>query len=260
MQPKKSLGQNFLKSGKILDKIIEAGKVSKNDTVLEIGPGEGTLTEKLLKKAGKVVAVEKDDRLIPLLEEKFKPEIDSGKLKLVCDDILEFSIFNFQFSKKPYKLIANIPYYITGQFLKKFLSGESQPSLMVIMVQKEVAKRVVARDEKESLLSISVKAYGKPKYIQTVSKSFFSPQPKVDSAILLIDEINKENFKNVSEKRFWEILKAGFAHKRKFLSRNLEKGAEKEKIENAMSKCALSKNSRAEDLSLSDWLCLAQNL
>src|SRR3990167_6163537 len=166
MLHKKSLGQHFLRNRAILKRIVEAGNISAEDTVLEVGPGEGVLTELLLKQAGKVIAVEKDDRLIPVLEQKFAAEIASGEFELIHADILEFSIFNFQFSKKPYKIVANLPYYITGQFLRKFLQGtECPPHTMVLLLQKEVARRIVASDKKESILSISVKAYGTPKYI-----------------------------------------------------------------------------------------------
>jgi len=249
---KKSLGQNFLKSVSALNKIIEAGEISEKDIILEIGPGKGALTEKILEKAGMVIAVEKDRDLFALLSEKFSKEILAKKLILLESDILDFDIAKIIKNKK-YKIIANIPYNITGAILKKFLTEKNQPELMVLMVQNEVAQRVIARDKKESILSISVKAYGEPKIITKVPARYFSPAPKVDSAVLLIKNISRKFFEEnkISEKKFWEIIHAGFAHKRKKLSNNLKNIVPKEKN--------LYLNNRAEELSLSDWLKITKN-
>ncbi len=263
---KKSLGQNWLKSKVALNKMLEAGDVTADDIVLEVGPGQGILTEKLLEKAKKVIAVEKDDRLISFLQEKFTNEIDSGNLILIHSDILNFDT-QYWIPDTQYKLIANIPYYITGQFLRKFLATPSslnsvarstksgfretknQPSKIVIMVQKEIAQRIVANDKKESILSISVKAYGQPKMIMKVGKENFSPAPKVDSAILLINNISKDFFtqNKISEEKFFAILHAGFAHKRKILSSNLKGFVSPEKL------ASLTPKIRAEDLNLEGW-------
>lgn len=246
---KKSLGQNFLKSELALRKIIEAGEIKSDDVILEIGPGKGALTEKLLEKSEIVVAVEKDRELFEFLKEKFAPQIKSGSLILLNEDILEFKM------KRNYKIIANIPYNITGAILKKFLTEKAQPSLMVLMVQHEVAKRIVAQGGKESILSISVKAYGEPKMIMKVAARYFSPAPKVDSAVILIKNISREIFlKNkIEEEKFWEIVRAGFAHKRKKLSGNLKT------VKTHINKDFLETlgNKRAEDLSLSDWINLS---
>ncbi len=230
MKAKKSLGQNFLTSQSAVSKIVDTADPRGDDIILEIGPGKGVLTKKLLFFAGKVVAVEKDDNLFEFLKEKFKKEIEANKLDLIHGDILDFDPNIFSFYKDlNHKLVANIPYNITGAILKKFLSAETQPELMVLMVQKEVAERIVAKDKKESILSLSVKIYGEPKYIQTVKAGSFSPAPKVDSAILLIENISRGGFVNgrhgVStlerEMRFFEILRAGFKSKRKKLVSNL---------------------------------------
>ncbi|MFA6353968.1 MAG: 16S rRNA (adenine(1518)-N(6)/adenine(1519)-N(6))-dimethyltransferase RsmA [Candidatus Paceibacterota bacterium] len=281
---KKSLGQNFLKSEIALKKIVEAGEIIKSDVILEIGPGKGALTEKLLQVGSKVIAVVKDHELFEFLKTKFEKEIKEKKLILINDDILscniekiiknvvlksiaqadELSIANFQqkimcgfqnniFNNFYYKIIANIPYNITGAILKKFLTTENQPERMILMVQHEVAKRIVARDEKKSILSISVKAYGEPKIIAKVDKRYFSPSPKVDSAIIAIKNISRKIFKenSINEKRFWEIVKAGFAHKRKKLSSNLKN----ERI----SAIKTLGNKRAEELTLEDWIMLAKS-
>ncbi|MFA6324823.1 MAG: 16S rRNA (adenine(1518)-N(6)/adenine(1519)-N(6))-dimethyltransferase RsmA [Candidatus Paceibacterota bacterium] len=247
---KKSLGQNFLKSVVALKEIIKAGEISSDDIILEIGPGKGALTEKLLEKCNHVIAIEKDRELFLLLKEKFVNEISDGKLILINEDILNFDVKRYKLES--YKLIANIPYNITGAIIKKFLTEENQPSLMVLMVQNEVAKRIVARDGHESILSISVKAYGEPKIIMKVPARYFSPAPKVDSAIIAIKNISRKNFKeNTLEQKFWEIVHAGFAHKRKKLSSNLKKyiGVA----------CVLELgNKRAENLTLEDWIDLAK--
>lgn len=258
---KKSLGQNFLKSKTALLKMLEAGEVCADDTILEVGPGKGALTEKLLEKAKKVIAVEKDHRLIELLQEKFATEITIGKLEIVHADILDFDQIKYGLSQNNYKIIANIPYYITGQFLRKFLETNNQPSKIVVMVQKEIAQRIIASDphggadKKESLLSISVKAFGTPKIIMRVGKENFSPAPKVDSAILLISNISKKFFidNQISEEVFFAVIHAGFAHKRKMLASNLRASFPNIDWEEKFSVKKLSPKIRAENLTLSDW-------
>ncbi len=252
MFAKKSLGQNFLNSQSAIAKIVETGKVAKEDLILEIGPGRGALTKALLQAGAKVFAVEKDAELIPFLTEKFSPEIASGQLTLVHDDILNLDFSDFE----TYKLIANIPYYLTGQIIRYFLETKHQPKLMVLMLQKEVARRIVASNHKESLLSISVKAYADPKYIKTIPAGNFTPAPKVDSAILLIENIDKNNFQQyrIEEKAFFEILRRGFAQKRKLLKNNLSL------TEEQLNNLGLSTNIRAEELTTNQWFQLAQKL
>ena len=264
IKAKKSLGQNFLNSDGALDAIIKAGRVTKGDKVLEIGPGKGALTKRLLETGANVVAVEKDDRLIPILEDLFAKEINTKKLTLIHGDVLKFDPSLYGLKAKEYKLIANIPYYITGEITRKFLSGNFQPSLIVVLVQKEVAERITTstqgsvkiKEGKESILSISVKAYGQPKYIQTVKAGSFFPPPKVDSAILLIDNISKKNFENIfKEQKFFYVLKTGFAHKRKTLSSNLKRFTTKEKL----SEFGINQKERAENITLEQWLEIARN-
>lgn len=255
-KPKKSLGQNFLKSNVALSQIISAGEVTDKDTILEIGPGKGALTEKLLEKAKKVIAIEKDNDLFLFLKEKFNTEIKDNKLELINEDIL-----NYDIKLKNYKLIANIPYNITGAIFKKFLSNQKPPAIMVFLVQKEVAERIVAKDKKESILSISVKIYGVPKYIAKVSKKYFSPSPKVDSAIIKVANISKNNFKNEKEENFFfEILKMGFLHKRKFLIKNLEKVSNKEILKEIFDNLKIKQTERAENIHTEQWIKLSHNL
>lgn len=258
---KKSLGQNFLKSKSALDAMCKSSDLFKSDVVLEIGPGKGALTEYLLRSVDKVIAIEKDHNLCEILSEKFKNEITNGHLVLVKGDVLEFDPNIFNLRKGEYKIIANIPYNITGAIIKKFLTMEDHPESMTLLVQKEVAERIVARDSKESILSISVKAYGTPKYVTKVGKKFFSPAPKVDSAIITIKNISKNNFLNLKEEeRFFEIVKAGFAHKRKVVIKNLEDVLPKIKLQNYFEKTTQNPKSRAEDFGLEEWLDITRKL
>jgi 16S rRNA (adenine1518-N6/adenine1519-N6)-dimethyltransferase len=254
MKAKKSLGQHFLRSSKALSDILDASDPNAHDLILEIGPGEGVLTEKLLVFAAKVVAVEKDDGLYELLKEKFAEEIRKGKLDLIHGDILEFNPQSLEFYEGfSYKIVANIPYNITGAIIRKFLSADFQPEIMVLLVQKEVAERIVTKDGKESILSIAVKAYGKPQYVSTVKAGSFAPAPKVDSAIIAIEGISKEFFKGFPEKFFFELIHAGFGSKRKKVSSNLAKIYGKERVERNFQELSLDENARAEDLNIETW-------
>jgi len=265
---------------KIAERIAVESGITKDDTVLEIGPGTGKLTEHLLKRAKKVVAVEKDRDLFEELHKKFKKEIEANTLVLACEDILKFdikkTILGFlsgprpsgslsqpDHSKNPkqffYKVVANIPYNITGAILKKFLAGSDadsqQPDSLTFLVQREVAERIMAKDGKESLLSISVKAYGVPRILFRVGKGNFYPSPKVDSAVITIQKISREIFKKhkIDEEKFWKIVRAGFAHKRKKLKGNL-----KNIISDKNSQFLVISGKRAEDLSLKEWINLAK--
>ncbi|MEX0919267.1 MAG: 16S rRNA (adenine(1518)-N(6)/adenine(1519)-N(6))-dimethyltransferase RsmA [Parcubacteria group bacterium] len=260
MKAKKSLGQNFLKSERALRKIVEVGELESGEVVFEIGPGRGALTEKLLEKGVEVLAVEKDDELFEFLKEKFEKEISSGQLTLIHDDILNLKPPYFLLPTTSYKLVANIPYNITGAIFKKFLETKNQPEKMVLLVQKEVAERVVARDEKESILSLSVKAYGQPKYIETVKAGSFTPAPNVDSAILTINDISKGFFTSFSEEDFFKILKTSFQSKRKKLSSNLSNLFSKDKVRGVFEKIGLDDNIRAEDIKLADWQKISETL
>lgn len=278
MKAKKSLGQHFLKSEKVLRQIIDAGDIHADDIVLEIGPGHGVLTERLLKLAGKVIAIEKDRELIPLLEEKFTKEIQEGKLILLEKDVLEFDPTNYSLlsTNSHYKLIANIPYYITGAIVEQFLSTTFQPELMVLLMQKEVAQRIVARDGGESILSIAVKAYGEPKIVGIVPPGAFAPAPTVDSAVLLIKNISRDFFAGTdlsaslkvnpstslraSESLFFTILKTCFGQKRKQLGHTLALLYKKEDFLPLLAQIKLSPKVRPEELSKENWRELSTTL
>ena len=255
---KKSLGQHFLSSSAIAAKIANAASLSEKDTVLEIGPGMGILTNELLLRAEKIIAVEKDDRLIAPLSEKFKKEIASKKLTLIHADALNIDI-SIYLKSENFIVVANIPYYITGALIRKLLTGTTQPKKMVLLVQKEVAERI-ARSKKESLLSLSIKAYGVPHYVATIKRGSFTPQPNVDSAILRIENISKKHFSKIEEKAFFELLHLGFGHKRKLLLGNLSAKFDKSGVQSAFQATDLPLNSRAEDIPLKKWLTLRRYL
>ena len=252
---KKSLGQNFLHAPNVISAMVHASDITKDSLVLEVGPGKGALTSKLLETGAKVIAIEKDDRAIPFLNEKFTNEVKNGQLTIIHGDILEY---NENLLEK-YTLIANIPYYITGEFIRKFSESQNPPQKMVIMVQKEVAKRIV--DEKESILSISVKVYGNPKYICSVPRKFFRPIPNVDSADITIENISNNFFieSKIDEKYFFEVLKIGFAHKRKVVIKNLQEKIAKNSLISLWEKENWSKDLRAENITLEMWKKIVGN-
>ncbi len=260
MLKKKSLGQNFLKSKSVVSAIIDASDITPEEIILEIGPGEGFMTEELLKCSGKVIVVEKDHRLIPVLQEKFKEYTEVGKLDVLEKDILNFDIESLKYYKHPYKVIANIPYYITGQILRMFLESDFEPLSMTLLVQKEVAQRILAKDGKESLLSLSVKVFGEPKIVRYVPRGAFSPVPNVDSAVIIIQSISKDKLGGLNPKIFFKILHAGFAHKRKQLLSNLSIEFSKDIVTKTFENLGVNPKARAEDLSLSTWLDLANKL
>lgn len=258
-KPKKSLGQNFLTSHTVVNDIVRAAALNKSDVVLEVGPGKGILTEVLLKKADKVITIEKDRRLIPFLEEKFEEEIKEQRLKIIEGDILTYDIKKLGVQNGKYKLVANIPYYITGKFLQKTLTSNIQPSKVVLLLQKEVAQRI-AREKKESILSISIKVYGTPKYIKTVPARYFKPRPKISSAIIAIENISKNNFKTIDEKSFFALVKQGFSQKRKKLLSNLKILADTKALEICFQELGIDSNARAEEISTKIWLTIAKKL
>lgn len=257
MLAKKSLGQNFLMHRQTAARIVGAACLPEGAQVLEIGPGTGMLTRALLLEGARVIAIEADHALIPELQSSFAPEIEEGRLTVVHADVRSFDASTVE---GPYHLVANIPYYITGEIIRQFLTAASQPASMTLLVQKEVAVRI-AREKKESLLSLSVKVYGEPSYCFTVPRGAFVPAPNVDSAVLRIGNISRAAFKDAAaEARFFEVIRAGFAHKRKRLAKNLEEHWPRGSVLGAFDAAGLGENARAEDLSLPTWLTLAERL
>ena len=256
--PSKRLGQNFLIDKNVFQKIIKAANLSKNDVVLEIGPGIGNLTLELAKESERVVAIEKDKKMCGALKEILN-NLDIKNVEIINQDVLKLNLEPY--TLKPYKVVANLPYYITSPIIRKFLEMKKQPKEMILMVQKEVAKRICAKPPKMSILAVSVQFYAKPEIISFVSKKSFWPQPKVDSAIIKITPCRPAHAIGVNPLLFFKIVKAGFSHPRKQLINNLSKELkiEKEKARNWLLKNKIQPEQRAETLTLKDWPRLAKN-
>jgi 16S rRNA (adenine1518-N6/adenine1519-N6)-dimethyltransferase len=252
------LGQHFLTGQWAARKLVESAAIGAHDTVLEIGPGKGALTKELLRTRARVIAVEKDEALVAQLHETFSPEIKEGALTVIPGDVRSLDLKATKLGR--YILAANIPYYITGEIIRQFLSSDIQPSTMALLVQKEVAQRIVARDKKESILSISVKVYGEPEIAAVVSRGNFSPPPSVDSAILVVRNISRGYFKTIDEESFFKILRAGFSSKRKLLAGNLGREFGRERAQGALAAAGVAEKARAEDVTLSQWKQIVQEL
>ncbi len=257
-RPSKGLGQNFLIDKNVLNKIIESADLKPTDSVLEIGPGLGILTGGLAEKAGKVIAVEKDETMIEILKETLK---DYKHIEVIGGDILKLDPMANSLN---YKVIANIPYYLTSPLIRKFLESKNPPSEIILMVQKEVAQRICSNPPDMSLLSVSVQFYAKPEITFYVSKNCFWPAPKVDSAII---KIVPEKKYDISPDLFFEVVKAGFSQPRKQLVNNLTglkllDGVKltKDFISDWLLKNNLKPSQRAETLNISDWINLAKSL
>lgn len=249
------LGQHFLTRPEIARWVADAIPLQKGDTVLEIGPGHGILTRTLLEQGLTVVAVEKDAMLAEELSETFSDEITSGQLTLIREDVRDFTPTHCSALASGYSLVANIPYYITGQLIRTFLTSSPQPRTMALLIQKEVAQRIVASDHKHSILSLSVHAYGTPTLHKTVKAGAFSPPPQVDSAILAIENISRDTFPDTdTEERFFEIVKTAFSQKRKMLKATLKNTVSPDRF----TACDVPETARPEDVALEKWLCLAK--
>lgn len=269
LKPLKRMGQNFLVSSNVVDKVVATADLKPSDTVLEIGPGLGALTIKIAEKAKQVIAVEKDRGLSGILRDVLKDN-GVGNVEVVNEDILnfQFSSTNFQtisndsinqFSNGKYKLIANLPYNIATAVIMQFLETKNPPQTMVVMLQKEVGKRICEKPPNMSKLTVFSQFYSVPKIVGYVSKRSFYPQPKVDSAILKITPTNT-NSKQTDKKLFAKVVKAGFVHPRKQLSNNLIKGLNlsRQQTEQWISENNIQPSQRAETLSLDNWMQLTK--
>ncbi len=262
-ETKKSLGQHFLNSPVVPGWMCDAADIKAGEMIVEIGPGTGALTRELLAREAQVVAVEADRRAIEVLESEFADAVSQGRLMIVGADARALDLSTLGLVDHAFKVVANIPYYLTGHLFRVFLESPIQPSSLVFLVQKEVGKRATAsleRGEKESLLSLSIKAFGRPSYIKTVGKGHFSPPPKVDSAIVLVDDIGRRHFQDVDMGFFFEMLHLGFGQKRKQLAGNLSKRFDREKVVLAIRSIGARDDARAEDVDLARWLSLTRLL
>lgn len=255
MQPKKSLGQNFLRDKQILAKIMEVTSLKSDDFVIEIGPGEGVLTEKLLRTAKKVIAIEIDKSLSEKLKKRFA---NKENFELISGDILKINLPKLIEEQKlesdGYKVIANIPYYITSPIIRLFLETAYSPKEMFLMVQKEVAERICANSGQMSLLSVSVQYYSKPELLFYVDKKSFYPVPEVDSALIHVTH-NLEHVTKEESKKFFRVLRAGFSARRKTLSNNLSSSLhiDKKVVEKILEEASIRPAARAQELGVEDW-------
>jgi 16S rRNA (adenine1518-N6/adenine1519-N6)-dimethyltransferase len=256
IRPKKSLGQNFLHDANVLRRIATAAEVEAGDEVLEIGPGLGALTEVLAEVAARVVAVELDDRLMPVLRERLagRPQVE-----LIQGDILERD--PAVFFHGPYKAVGNVPYYITGAILRHLLAAAHKPVLFVLTVQREVAERMTAAPDQMSLLAVTVQYFGRPAIEFTISAGAFWPRPDVDSAVVKIRLHGTPLLDAAAEATYFRLVRAGFGQRRKQLQKNLRSlGRPAEAIAAALARCGIDGRRRAETLALEEWLALARAL
>lgn len=259
LKAKKSLGQNFLRSEAAILAIVDSIE-DRGLPVIEIGGGEGVVTKALLDRNFEVNVVELDPRAAELMHEKFSQEIIGKKLKIFEQDVLQTDFAKLG-EGRDYVVVGNIPYYITGLIIRHIFEQTKLPKQATLMVQKEVADRILARDGKESILSLSVKVYGEVELVKVVKRGSFVPAPKVDSAIFIVKNIQTP-FKSVEqEKLFFEIIKTAFRHPRKVALGNLKKYLSEEtfvKVEKVLTQ-ENCQNKRAEDVPLFVWLGVVRN-
>jgi len=267
----KKFGQNFLIDKSILEKIIESAQLKKDDIVLEIGPGLGVLTKELAKKCEKVIAIEKDKRIIDLLKQNLQ---SFNNIEIIEADVLDIfedadfeahdhqrERFSLSFSSKKtglvgvkrYKIVSNLPYNIALPIIRKFIEAENPPQKMILMLQKEVAEKLCS--EKGSLPKIAIEFYAKTHFLFNVPKAAFYPQPKVDGAIIKITKI-QQNLPKVNKKLFFKILKIGFSYPRKTILNNLSKLKGKKDAGIWLKKSCIEPKKRPENLTLTDWVKL----
>jgi 16S rRNA (adenine1518-N6/adenine1519-N6)-dimethyltransferase len=255
---KKSLGQHFLKDRSVPPRIAEAAGLQPGDCVVEVGPGLGVLTEELAarldpEQGGRLVAVELDSSLLPILREKFA---DRPHVSFLHADVLDIPPGELC-EGRPYKLVANLPYYITSAILRHFLEANLRPESLTVMVQREVAERMVAKPPEMSLLAVAVQFYGKPKVAFRVPPGAFKPPPKVDSAVVRIDVYGDEArpVQPRSDEAFFKVAQAGFGQRRKQLANTLASGIgiPKERVTSTLREVGIDPSRRAETLTLEEW-------
>lgn len=251
--PKKSLGQHWLFDAGSLHAICDAADVQPEDTILEIGPGLGPLTVELTQRAKQVIAVEFDEQLARELPSR----VPAANLTVVHDDFMRFDL-----SQLPagYKVVANVPYYITSKIVRALLESSTPPQSATLLVQKEVAERIAADPGDMSILAVSAQFYADPELGQVVPAEMFNPAPKVDSQIITLHVHETPLFDDVTPKQFFAVVRAGFGEKRKTLRNSLSGGLriEKSESEAILQKAGISTGARAEELSLEDWHRLAK--
>jgi 16S rRNA (adenine1518-N6/adenine1519-N6)-dimethyltransferase len=254
----KGLGQNFLQDPLALEKIVSVAEIQSSDTVLEIGPGLGSLTRYLAISAKEVVAVELDENLLPPLKAILTPY---QNIRLIHGDILKLSPKDLKL-ENDYIVVANIPYYITSAVIRQLLESESKPRRIVLTLQKEVAQRICAEPGDMSLLALSVQVYGKPRIAAHIPANAFFPAPKIDSAVLIVDIYSSPQIKKELITTFFKLIKAGFSQKRKTLRNSLSSGLHISPAEaaNLLTRMNIDPQRRAETLSIEEWEKLSETL
>jgi 16S rRNA (adenine1518-N6/adenine1519-N6)-dimethyltransferase len=253
LRARKGLGQHFLIDGEVLKRITSAAELAPTDVIVEVGPGLGVLTRELAQKAGRVIAIELDSRLAAALKQALA---SFDNVTIVNDDVLKIEPKNLATA---YKVVANLPYYITSPVLRHFLEASAKPQLMILMVQKEVAEAIAAKPGEMSLLSVSVQFYGEPRIISPVPAECFYPAPKVDSALLRINLYPQPRV-SVEEEGFFAVVRAGFTAPRKQLANSLAQGlgASKSETLSLLETAGIASQRRAETLALEEWARLWQ--
>ena len=264
LRPRKGLGQHFLVDGEVLQLIVSAAELNPGDVIMEIGPGLGILSRELARQAGRVIAIELDSKLAVILKQTLA---SFDNVTIINEDVLQIEPAALLEEQKAigspfsYKVVANLPYYITSPVLRHFLEASVKPKIMVVMVQKEVAQAIVAEPGQMSLLSISVQFYGEPRIISSVPAHCFYPAPEVDSAILRV-EVYPQPAVAVDEGSFFELVRAGFSVPRKQICNSLAQGLGSPKAEalSLLGKADIVPQRRAETLTLGEWAQLWQVL
>jgi len=253
--PKKSLGQHWLKDREVLADIADAAEIKSDDVVLEIGPGLGTLTSELLRRANKVVAVELDGELAAKLPGQFP----GTSLEVVNQDILSFDLTTLP---EKYVVVANVPYYITSKIIQLLTTSLNKPRIIVLLIQKEVAERLAAKPGDMSILALSAQIYAEVELGNVVPAKFFTPPPKVDSQVVILKTRPVALVAPEDEKLFFRIVKAGFSAKRKKLRSSISSGLHisKPEAEALLMNVGINPDDRAEQLSIDDWLRLAATI
>lgn len=259
LRPRKSLGQNFLVDHAALLRIVDAAALSPADTVVEVGPGPGLLTRELLARAGRVVVVEKDEAMARLLADEFGDA--GGRLKIIAGDMLEVPLESLVPMGEPYKVVANLPYYVAAPILRRFLEAEARPESLVVLLQKEVAENIAAKPGDMGLLAVAVQYYAIPKLMGTIRAGSFFPAPKVDSAILRLD-VRAKPAVDVPAGPFFAVVKAALSARRKQIVNPLSQGLPMDKaaVAEALQVAGIAPQRRAESLSLPEWESLCHAL
>jgi len=256
INPKKSLGQNFLHDPGTLEKIVSVAEIRPDDTVLEIGPGTGLLTERLAPVAKRVIAVEIDERLQPLLDIQLEPH---PNVEVIFQDFLTTNVPALV-GEGDYIVVANVPYYITSAILRHLLESNHRPRRLVLTVQVEVGERLISTPDDMSLLAVSVQFYGNPRIVNRIKPAAFWPRPDVDSAVVLIDVYDQPPVDVPNDKIFFRVVRAGFGQKRKQLKNSLSSGLgiKSEVAGNLLENAGIDPRRRAETLTLEEWAALTR--